>query len=125
MWDDAKRDKAVELYLAAKPTPENTIEVLEQVAAELGESPNGVRMILSKREVYVSKGSTTASTKKPTDTEGKTGSRVNKEEAKRSLVAAITDIGHEVDEEIISKLTGKAMLYFTDVLTTAADVEED
>jgi hypothetical protein len=33
------------------------------------------------------------------------------------LIAAITDAGKPVDEEIISKLTGKAAQYFTSLLS--------
>ena len=40
--------------------------------------------------------------------------------AQEALVTALTDMGAEVDEEIISKMTGKAAQYFTSVLTNAA-----
>jgi hypothetical protein len=33
------------------------------------------------------------------------------------LIAAITDAGKEVDEDVISKLTGKAAVYFTGLLS--------
>ena len=39
------------------------------------------------------------------------------EDAVEALIAALGDAGQEVDEEIISKLTGKASQYFTKVIT--------
>ena len=38
-----------------------------------------------------------------------------------ALIAAITDAGQEVDEDVVSKLTGKAAQYFTTVLTSVAN----
>ena len=52
-WDDDKKAQAVEMYEAAEPTPETSMEVVKEIADELGESPNGVRMILTKAGVYV------------------------------------------------------------------------
>ena len=43
--------------------------------------------------------------------------RVSKAAAVEALAAAITDAGQEADEEILSKLTGKAAQYFTAVIT--------
>ena len=37
------------------PTPETSMEVVKEIAEELDESPNGVRMILTKAGVYVKK----------------------------------------------------------------------
>jgi hypothetical protein len=47
--------QAVAMYLEAEPTPENSTEIVASIAEELEQSPNGVRMILSKAEVYVKK----------------------------------------------------------------------
>ena len=47
-WTDEAKAQAVEMYTAEEPTPENSMEVVKEIAAELGESPNGVRMILTK-----------------------------------------------------------------------------
>ena len=44
------------------------------------------------------------------------GGRVSKAAAIESLTAAITDAGQEVDEEIVSKLTGKAANYFAGII---------
>mgnify|MGYP000912332113 CR=1 FL=1 len=71
-------------------------------------------MILSKAEVYVKK-APTASESKSGGNGG--GARVSKAAAIESLTSAITDMGAEVDEEILSKLTGKAAVYFTGILT--------
>ena len=115
-WDDDKKAQAVEMYVKAEPTPENSMEVVKEIAEELDESPNGVRMILTKAEVYVKKAPAAGGTK--SSGEGKSGSsRVSKAAAQEALVAAITDAGQPVDEEIVSKLTGKAAQYFTTVLS--------
>lgn len=113
-WDDAKKDKAVEMYLERNPTPENSVEVCAEVAEELGESPNGVRMILIKREVYVKKdaGATSASGEAKSKTTKTTSTRVGKEDAQAQLIAALEAAGKDVDNDIISKLTGKAAIYF-------------
>lgn len=115
-WTDEKKAKAVELYLAGKPTPENSMEIVKEVADELNESANGVRMILTKAEVYVKKeaaksSSTKAAGDKPAST------RVSKEDAHAQLVAAIEANGHTADMEIVSKLTGKAAIYLAGVIT--------
>jgi len=54
-WDDYKKAEAVTLYEAASPTPETSMEIVKDIAEELDESPNGVRMILTKAGVYVNK----------------------------------------------------------------------
>jgi len=113
-WDDDKKAQAVSMYEAAEPTPENSMEIVKDIADELDESPNGVRMILTKAGVYVKK--TPAA--KAASTGGSTGgTRVSKVAAQEALIAAITDAGKAVDEEIISKLTGKAAQYFTTLLS--------
>lgn len=113
-WTDDSKAKAISLYQNANPTPENSMEIVKEIADDLGESPNGVRMILSKAGVYVKKeGGATAKTS--TSDSSKTP-RVSKEAAQAKLVAAINDIGAEVDDEIISKLTGKAALYLAGIL---------
>ena len=52
-WTDEAKQQAIELYTAEEPTPENSMEIVKEIAAELGESPNGVRMILTKGLVYM------------------------------------------------------------------------
>ena len=116
-WDDDKKAQAVSMYEAADPTPETSMEIVKGIADELEESPNGVRMILTKAGVYVKK-SPASGGGKTTASGGNGGGRVSKAAAIEALAAAISDAGQEVDEEIISKLTGKAAMYFTTVLNT-------
>ena len=115
-WTDENKADAVEAYTDANPTPETSMEIVKQIADDLGESPNGVRMILTKAGVYVKK---TPAAKSSGGSTG--GTRVSKQAAQDALVAAITDSGQEVDEDVVSKLTGKAAQYFTKVLTAVAD----
>lgn len=115
-WEDADKDRAIKMYESRKPTPENSMEIVNEIAEEMGQSVNGVRMILSKAGVYVKKeaaagGSKTSSTKK----EG-ASTRVSKEDAHARLTAAIEAAGGSVDTEIVSKLTGKAAIYLAGVL---------
>ena len=115
-WTDESKAEAIESYTDANPTPETSMEIVKQIADDLGESPNGVRMILTKAGVYVKK---TPATKSSGGSTG--GTRVSKQAAQDALVAAISDAGAEVDEDVGSKLTGKAAQYFTKVLTAVAD----
>ena len=112
-WDDDKKAQAVSMYEEAEPTPETSMEIVKDIAVELDESPNGVRMILTKAGVYVKK---TPAAKSSGGSKGG-GTRVSKAAAAEALIAALGDAGQEVDEEIISKLTGKASQYFTKVIT--------
>ena len=113
-WDDERKAQAVEMYEAESPTPETSMEIVKAIADELSESPNGVRMILTKAGVYVKKTPATGGTKNG----GTSGtSRVSKAAAQETLIAAITDAGKEVDVDVISKLTGKAAVYFTGLLS--------
>ena len=109
-WDDDKKAQAIDMYEKREPTPENSMEIVAEIAEELGESPNGVRMILSKAGVYIKKEPTATASKTTKSTGGST--RVSKEEAQAKLIAAIEEAGKEVDSDIISKLTGKAAVYF-------------
>ena len=111
-WTDESKAEAVELYTDAEPTPETSMEVVKEIAEQLGESPNGVRMILTKAGVYVKKAPATGSAK----SSGGGTARVSKADAAEALTKALTDAGQEVDADIIDKLTGKASVYFTGVL---------
>ncbi len=114
-WDDDKKAQAVNLYEEAQPTPETSMEIVKDIAEELDESPNGVRMILTKAGVYVKK--TPAAKSSAGTTGGGGGTRVSKAAAADALIAALSDAGQTVDEEIIAKLTGKASHYFTSIIT--------
>ena len=110
-WTDETKAQAVEMYQEQEPTPETSMEIVKDIADELGESPNGVRMILTKAGVYVRK---TPAAK--TSNAGGGGGRVSVSDAQASLTSALSDAGQEVDEAIISKLTGKAAVYFKGVV---------
>ena len=43
------------MYTSAEPTPETSMEIVADIAEQMGESVNGVRMILTKAGVYVRK----------------------------------------------------------------------
>ena len=112
-WDDDKKAAVIAAYEEQNPTPENSMEIVKEIADEYEESPNGVRMILSKAGVYVKKtpaagGSGTSS--------GGGSSRVSKAAAQEALVAVLTDVGAEIDNDIVEKLTGKAAQYFAGVI---------
>tara|TARA_S200002703_G_scaffold154651_1_gene157813 strand:+ start:159 stop:524 length:366 start_codon:yes stop_codon:yes gene_type:complete len=114
-WDDDKRQQAVDLYLAEEPTPENSMEVVKQVALELDESPNGVRMILTKANVYIKKEAASGgASSSGSSTSG--GGRVSKAEQFERLKKAIEATGQEADMDIIEKISGKAAAYFAGVL---------
>lgn len=106
-WTDETKAEAVAMYLKAGPTPETSMDIVGDVGAELGFSPNSVRMILSKAGVYITK---SAAASKPKTATG--GTRVSKEAAHATLIEKLEAAGKEVNEEVISKLTGKAAQYF-------------
>ena len=112
-WTDEAKAQAVEMYTAEEPTPENSMEIVKEIAAELSESPNGVRMILTRAGVYVKKTPAT----KSTSSGGGGGGRVTVADDQQADTDAISDAGMEADQAIISKLTGKAANYFAEVIT--------
>ena len=114
-WDDAKKDLVIEAYQNADPTPETSVEIVKEIAEDPDESPNGVRMILTKAGVYIKKTSGVASN-------GNGTPRVSKAQAQEELTAALTSVGQIADEDIISKLTGKAAKYFAGVITAIDDI---
>lgn len=120
-WTDEQKQAVVDKYLAMDPTAENGTELVKAIAEEMEQSPNGVRQVLVQAGVYLKKDPTAAATT-TTKTTGKTGSaegtkRVSKESQIAALKEAIEAKGGTIDEDILSKLTGKAAAYFTDVLT--------
>ena len=110
-WTDESKEQAIEMYQDAEPTPETSMEIVKDIAEELGESPNGVRMILTKAGVYVRK---TPAAKSSGGSPG--GGRVSVADAQDKLTSVLGDAGQEVDAAIISKLTGKAAVYFANVI---------
>jgi hypothetical protein len=113
-WTDEKKAQVVKMYEDANPTPETSIEIVKQIAEEVEETPNGVRMILSKADVYVKKeaGAATSGTSKASTTGG---TRVSKSDSIQGLKDAIASAGLEVNDEILDKLTGKQAVYLTEV----------
>lgn len=114
-WTDEQKAKAIQAYKDAKPTGENSTEIVKQIAEDMEQSPNGVRMILDAAGVYIKKAATTSATKTTADGKPK-APRVSKEGQIEELKEAIVAAGGEADDEILSKLTGKAAAYFTAVL---------
>jgi hypothetical protein len=121
-WDDDKKAAVIAAYEEQNPTPENSMEIVKEIADEYEESPNGVRMILSKAGVYVKK--TPASNGSSSKSTSTGGSRVSKAAAQEALVAALTDIGAEIDSDIVEKLTGKAAQYFAGVIAGVAETAQ-
>lgn len=115
-WDDEKRAAVVAAYEEAEPTPETSMEIVSAIAEEFGESPNGVRMVLTKAGVYIKKEVSAVSG--GSKGSGGGGTRVSKADQQKALEEAISAHGAEVDTEITSKLTGKAAAYLAGVLNS-------
>ena len=114
-WTEAQKEQAIEQYKAGEPTPENSTELIKEIAESMEQSANGVRMVLVQAGVYVKKEAATSGASKGGEKAEGT-KRVSKESQIAELTAAIEAKGAEVDAEILSKLTGKAAAYFTKVL---------
>jgi len=112
-WTDELKTEVANEYTSREPTPQNTMEIVAELAKEYDKTVNGVRMILTKKGVYVKKEATKAEAKAST-----TSKRVNKAEAIEALTAAITDLGQKADDDILSRMTGKAALYFTEIINS-------
>jgi hypothetical protein len=116
-WTDELKAEVIAKYEGAGPTPENSTEIIKDIAEEIEMSPNGVRMVLVQAGVYVKKDpGATAPGKTKTATTGDKPARVSKESAIADLTAAIEEAGKTVDADILSKLTGKAAVYFLGVI---------
>jgi hypothetical protein len=113
-WTDELKQQVIERYEELEPTPDTTMEAVKTVANEFDKTPNGVRMVLSRAGVYVKK--TTASAAKSGSSKSGT-TRVNKAEAIAGLKKVIEDAGKEVDDDICDRLTGKAAVYITGLLS--------
>lgn len=114
-WNDELKSQVIKMYQDAEPTPESSTEIIKDIAEEIEASPNGVRMVLVQAGVYVKKDAAA----KPTGEKKATGDapkRVSKESSIADLKAAIEAKGGPVDDDILSKLTGKAAVYFLSVL---------
>ena len=115
-WTDELKAEVIKMYQGAEPTPETSTEIIKDIADEKELSANGVRMVLIQAGVYVKKeaGSSSKTTEKKGSSEGT--KRVSKESAIADLKAAIENKGAPVDEDILSKLTGKAAVYLLSVI---------
>lgn len=114
-WTDEQKQLVIEKYLAGSPTAENSTELVKDIAEEMEQSANGVRMILVQSGDYVKKDAV-ASTGTAKAKTGDKAPRVSKESQIKELRDAIEAKGAEVDDEVLDKLTGKAAAYFTKVL---------
>ena len=114
-WTDESKQEAVDKYLAGNPTAANSTELVSEIAEDMEQSVNGVRQVLVQAKVYVKKDAETAGTK-GTKTTGDKAPRVSKESQINELREAIVAKGAEADDDILSKLTGKAAAYFLKVL---------
>lgn len=113
-WTDELKQEVIEAYQAKDPTPENTMEVVKEIADEFDKTPNGVRMVLTRANVYVKKN---VASKAGSSGSGGTGTkRVNKAEAIDTLKSKIASLNQDVDNDICDRLTGKAAVYFTGIL---------
>lgn len=125
-WTDETKALAVKMYTDGNPTADNSAELLKEIAEELEQTPNGVRMILIKAEVYVKKepAKASASTAKTGAAGGEGTKRVSKEVQINGLKAAIEAAGGTVDTEILDKLTGKAAAYLQSVIEKVSAKDE-
>jgi hypothetical protein len=115
-WTPELKERAKEMYLEGNPTPENSTEIIKQIADELDQSPNGVRMVLVQEGVYVKKEAGAAAPGKTTaKKEGEGTKRVSKEAQIGALKELIEARGKSIDDEILGKLTGKAAQYLVEV----------
>lgn len=114
-WTDERKEKVKQMYLDAEPTAETSTEIVKDIAEQLEESPNGVRMVLVQAGVYLKKDTASTTANKPATKT--TSTRVSKDSQIAELKKAILAAGKEVDDEILTKLTGKAAAYFTTVLS--------
>jgi len=114
-WTDEQKQSVIEAYKAGNPTPENSTELIKEIAEEMEQSANGVRMVLVQVGVYVKKEASTSTSKGGTSKSTGTP-RVSKDSQIAELRALIEAKGAEVDDEILTKLTGKAAAYFAKVM---------
>jgi hypothetical protein len=116
MTDEVK-DELIKDYLAAEPTPENSTEVIKELAEQYEQTVNSIRMTLINAKVYVK-----TAVAKPAAKAGATGEgtkRVSKEDQLNALREALKNADVEIDEDVISKLTGKVATYFAGAIKAA------
>lgn len=111
-WTDELRQEIIEEYQKEEPTPETTMDIVADIASNHSLTVNGVRMVLSRAEVYITKGKTESASKEDKP------KKKPKQESLDDLTALLTKHGVEPDDAVISKLTGKAAEYFIGAFTT-------
>jgi hypothetical protein len=116
--DDDTKQEIVDAYLKAEPTPDNSMSIVNDLAEEYNRSPNSIRMLLSNAGVYVKKTAVSAktSTSSKSSSSDEKATRKSKQTSIDELSDAIRNAGLEVDEAIVSKLTGKAADYFNSII---------
>lgn len=115
-WTEEDKQKVIEMYQAGNPTPASSTELINDIAQDMEQSPNAVRQVLVQAKVYVKKDVATGTKGTATKTAEDKVPRVSKEAQIGELRDAIVAAGKDVDEDILSKLTGKAAVYFLKVL---------
>ncbi len=117
IWTDELKAKVVEMYEAAEPTAETSTEIVKDISEEIEMTSNGVRQVLVQAGVYVKKDATAKGSTTKTATSGDKAPRVSKESQIAELKALIEAKGQEADDEVLSKLTGKAAAYLVKVFS--------
>jgi hypothetical protein len=118
-WTDELKKTVIDAYEAMKPTSETTTEIIKELAETHEKTVNGVRMILTKAGVYVSKTPATSSSTPGDKTKKKT-----KQESLDDLSALIAKTGSVPDATIVDKMTGKAAEYFIAVINNVIGTDE-
>jgi hypothetical protein len=113
-WTDELRAEVISQYTDAEPTAETSVEIMKDIEKETGKTVNGIRMILTKAGVYVKTVPAKSATKAKSTT-----TRVSKQDAIDALTTILESEELKVDEAILSKLTGKAAVYFAEVVKQA------
>lgn len=116
-WTQDLKDEVIAEYVSRNPTPENTTDLVIELAEEYNVTPNGLRRILVSAGSYVAKGTvSTATAAKKTTTGKEPSKRVGKDDSIAELTELLNFNGLPVDSAILSKLTGKAAIYLVSVV---------
>ena len=84
--------------------------------SKLGVSHRARLIFYARAEVYVKKESTAKSSN---GTSEKKEKKMSKADALAMLKTEIVEVGSDIDEDILGKITGKAAEYFAGVIKTA------
>lgn len=116
VWTDEQKKQAIAAYEAGAPTAENSTELVKEIAEDMEQSANGVRQVLVQAGVYVKK-DVAAKGATAGKAAGDKAPRVSKESQIAELKELIVARGQEADDEVLSKLTGKAAAYLVKVFS--------